>query len=173
MAGLPGAVHYALASSLRRTQKVLSGLATQPLPPTHTPIALAAAGGRAAANALETQGRGAGGRGRRQSRVGLEGEWERIKVPWIRLFELSSPAPSPSFAPGCDLPKATTHSPLLPTWWGPQKYLETDQSRVSSCWAVLLSFPERGAGRDFQMLPVPGVVCLRKGPAGVEELTWT
>lgn len=29
MAGLPGAVHYALASSLRRTQKVLSGLATQ------------------------------------------------------------------------------------------------------------------------------------------------
>lgn len=29
MAGLPGAVHYALASSRRRTQKVLSGLATQ------------------------------------------------------------------------------------------------------------------------------------------------
>lgn len=38
MAGLPGAVHYALASSERRTQKVLSGLATQttqrPPPPT-------------------------------------------------------------------------------------------------------------------------------------------
>lgn len=39
MAGLPGAVHYALASSERRTQKVLSGLATQTTqhPPTHPP----------------------------------------------------------------------------------------------------------------------------------------
>lgn len=101
--------------------------------------------------------------------MGLEGEWERIKVPWIRPFELSSPEPAPSFAPGCDLPKATTHSPLLPTWWGPQKYLEANQSSISSCWAVLLSFPERGAGRAFQMPPVPGVVCLCRGPAEVEE----
>lgn len=32
MAGLPGAVHYALAFSLCRTQKVLSGLKTQTTP---------------------------------------------------------------------------------------------------------------------------------------------
>lgn len=77
MAGLPGAVHYALASSERRTQKVLSGLATQTTQhPPHTPPALAA-GGCAVAKVLETLGCGGGGgahRGRRPSRVDPEGE---------------------------------------------------------------------------------------------------
>lgn len=50
MAGLPGAVHYALASSLRRTQKVLSGLATQTTQRPPSPALTAR--GCAAANAL-------------------------------------------------------------------------------------------------------------------------
>lgn len=100
--------------------------------------------------------------GRRQSRVDPEGEWDRVKVPRIRRFGVYSSAPTPSFAPGCDLPEATTpcHSLLRPTWWGPQRYFETDQHCVSKCWALLSS---------FQIPPVPGVVRLRRGPAGVKE----
>lgn len=71
MAGLPGAVHYALASSLRRTQKVLSGLAKQTTlrTPPHPPAL--AAGGCATANVLETPGWGEH-RGRRPSRLDPE-----------------------------------------------------------------------------------------------------
>lgn len=56
MAGLPGAVHYALAFFLRRTQKVLSGLATQTTlrPPSPSRP------GCVPANALGSQGWGGG-----------------------------------------------------------------------------------------------------------------
>lgn len=46
-----------------------------------------------------------GGGARRQSRVVPEGEWERVKVPWIRPLGFLTLAPAPSFAPGCDLPE--------------------------------------------------------------------
>ena len=62
MAGLPGAVHYALASSLRRTQKVLSGLAKQTTLRTPPPRPALAAGGCATANVLETPGWGGASR---------------------------------------------------------------------------------------------------------------
>lgn len=56
MAGLPGAVHYAFASSLCRTQKVLSGLGTQNT--LRPPTPLIRGWGLPAANRLETQGWG-------------------------------------------------------------------------------------------------------------------
>lgn len=39
-------------------------------------------------------------------------EWEWVKVPWIRPPGLSSSVPTPSFAPGFDLPEATLPMPL-------------------------------------------------------------
>lgn len=102
MAGLPGAVHYALASSERRTQKVLSGLATQttqhpPHPPHSRPGAvrwpmcwrLWDAGGGA-----HIEGEGRAKWTRRGNRGGV-GE-----VPRIRPFGILLPALAPSFVPG-------------------------------------------------------------------------
>lgn len=68
MAGLPGAVHYAFASSLCRTQKVLSGLGTQNT--LRPPTPLIRGWGLPAANRLETQGWGRYHGGARLSTVG-------------------------------------------------------------------------------------------------------
>lgn len=74
MAGLPGAVHYALASSERRTQKVLSGLATQTTqrPPPRTRDRGLCDGQSAGDPGM--RGWGGAHRERRPSRVDPEGE---------------------------------------------------------------------------------------------------
>lgn len=46
----------------------------------------------------------------------------------------------------------------MPDFVGAQRYLGTGQRRVSICWAVLPSGPERGAGGAFRIPPVPGVL---------------
>lgn len=100
--------------------------------------------------------------GRRQSRVGQEGEGERVKS--AADFGIPCPARPPSFAPGCDLSEATTrrHSLLRPTLWGLQRYLETISAAFPSAGPYSLPVPSKGLAQPSRSLQSLGW-CPRRG----------